>query len=138
MKETKLAIGLFIGFAVAGLGIYFLEEFAKSFFEEFNHRPYQQKDLNDFMRGVPFKAFSYIILARLSAIFTGTLIACKISGWNRYIPSIVIGVIMTALMYIDTMSAYNPTWYKACMIGLTMPTALLAQKIYLTIVTEPL
>ena len=87
---------------------------------------------------LPIGAFIALLIAHVIGIFLGTFIASYISKWNRYIPAIVIGVILASFSIINAMEIQHPLWYSILDIALAIPTALLAHRLYLTKVTDPL
>ena len=127
MRGFKLAIGLIIGFALAFLllvSFYFIV--AQIYYDVF----YTPGGLGPEYREYTFGSLLSMLIAMLSAIFLGALVASVIAKWRRLVPSIVIGTIMCGLMLISVLFSYQPLWYKIALIGLSLPSALSAQLLY--------
>ena len=138
MKYEKLIVGLIAGFVVTGLSIFWLESLGKTFFDEYKNAPYDPELLDQFVMILPTGAFIALLLAHVIGIFLGTLTASYISKWKRYVPAVVIGVILGSFSIINASEIQNPFWYSILDIALVIPTALFAHWIYLTKVTDPL
>ena len=138
MKYEKLALGLLAGFVVTGLVMFWLESFGKIFFDEYQNAPYDPVFLDEFVMSLPISAFVALLLAHVGGVFLGSFTASYISKYKRYIPAIVIGVVLFSFSIINATEIQHPLWYSIIDIVLVIPTALFAHKVYLTKVTDPL
>ena len=138
MKYDKLILGLFAGFVVTGLGIFFFENIGRTLFDEYKNAPYDPAFLDEFVMRLPTGAFIALLLAHVGGVFLGSLSASFISKWTRYVPAVVIGTVLFSFSVITASEIQHPLWYSILDTALVIPTALLAHKVYLTIVTDPL
>ena len=138
MKYEKLIVGLIAGFVVTGLSIFWLESLGKTFFEEYKNAPLEQDMIDQFVMCLPTGAFIALLLAHVIGVFLGTITASYISKWDRYVPAVVIGVVLASFSIIHAIEIQHPLWYSILDTTLVIPTALLAHRVYLTKVTDPL
>ena len=138
MRIERLFLGLFAGFVVTGLGIFFFENIGRTLFEEYNNAPYDPSLLDEFVMSLPTGAFIALLLAHVGWVFLGTYTASFISKWKRYVPAVVIGSVLFCFSVINAIEIQHPIWYSVLDTLLVIPTAIYAHKIYLTIVTDPL
>ena len=136
MQNLKLILGLIAGFIVTGLSIFFLEDLGRGQFEQYKNVPSDPKLLDEFMINLPSCAFIALLLAHIVGVFIGTITACLISGWSRYIPAIVIGVIMSSFSVINAIEIWHPLWYTITNTSLMIPVAFIAQRTYLKLLCK--
>ena len=103
-------LGLFAGFVVTGLGIFFFENIGRTLFEEYKHAPYDPKFLDEFVMSLPTGAFIALLLAHVGGVFLGAFTASFISKWQRYIPAVVIGSVLFSFSVINTSEVQHPLW----------------------------
>ena len=53
-------------------------------------------------------------------------------------PAVVIGVVLASFSIINAIEIQHPLWYSILDTTLVIPTAVLAHRVYLTKVTDPL
>ena len=131
MRGLRLGLGLLAGVVVAGLGIFFFENIGRLCFDEYSNAPYDPENLDAFIMSLPAGAFLALLLAHVGGVFLGALTASLIAGWKRYVPAIVIGVVLSSFSFINAYEIQHPMWYEILDVALVLPTALFAHKIYL-------
>ncbi|MBM56372.1 MAG: hypothetical protein CMB32_07430 [Euryarchaeota archaeon] len=132
MRGLKLGLGLLVGFVVVGLGIFYFENIGRLCFDEYSNAPYDPENLDAFIMSLPAGAFLALLLAHVGGVFLGALTASLIAGWKRYVPAIVIGVVLSSFSFINAYEIQHPLWYEILDVALVLPTALSAHKIYLS------
>ena len=120
------------------MGIFFFENIGRTLFEEYKNAPYDPDLLDEFVMSLPTGAFIALLLAHVGGVFLGSFTASHISKWRRYVPALVIGVILFSFSVINASEIQHPLWYSILDTVLVIPTALFAHKVYLTKVTDPL
>ena len=61
-----------------------------------------------FIMSLPTGAFLALLLAHVGGVFLGALTASLIAGWKRYVPAIVIGVVLFSFSFINAMRDSAP------------------------------
>ena len=132
MRGLRLGLGLLVGFVVVGLGIFYFENIGRLCFDEYSNTPYDPENLDAFIMSLPAGAFLALLLAHVGGVFLGALTASLIAGWKRYVPAIVIGVVLSSFSFINAYEIQHPLWYEILDVALVLPTALSAHNIYLS------
>ncbi len=138
MKFERLVLGIISGFVVTGLGILTFENIGRTFFDEYENAPYDPEFLDQFVMSLPTGAFCALLVSHVLGVFLGVFTASYIAKMRRYIPAVFIGAVLFSFSVINAIEIEHPLWYSILDVTLVIPTALLAHKFYLTIVTDPL
>lgn len=112
MAVLKRILSVILGFIVASIVIFAFEWIGTYLHPSLQHiDPKDPKAIADMMNQMPFTAFLWLLFGYVVGSFVGGLTATMISGRQNFIPSIIVGIILTAGGIINVVTIPHPFWF---------------------------